>query len=143
MPGTASRRPETLGQSSPPASPRSVTLLSNRVDSRPTSQARSRALPAPDTEDLLRVLLAVGRGGDDEQAVQQVDGDAVGALVAGAPDAGEAGEGKLSGRRCQNLCSIHSAPSSAAHSLDQIPQPLAPSRRQRPPASMRRRAWLV
>lgn len=52
------------------------------------------ALSAPDAEDLLRVLFTVGRGGNDEQSVQQVDGDAVGTLVAGAPDPGEQGEGK-------------------------------------------------
>lgn len=55
------------------------------------------ALPTPDAEDLLRVFLAVGRGGDNQQAVQQINGDAMGALVAGAPDAGEVGKGKLSG----------------------------------------------
>lgn len=90
MPGTTSHGPETLGQSLPPRSPRSVTHLSNRVD-------RSQALPTPDAEDLLRVFLAVGRGGDNQQAVQQINGDAMGALVAGAPDAGEVGKGKLSG----------------------------------------------
>ena len=41
---------------------------------------------SPDLEDLPRLLLGVGLGGDDEQAVQQVDGDAVGALVVGASD---------------------------------------------------------
>lgn len=45
---------------------------------------------APDAKDLLCVFLAVGGGGDDEQTVQQVNGDAVGALVAGAPDPGDA-----------------------------------------------------
>lgn len=55
---------------------------------------RQAALLIPDAEDLLRVLLTVGRGGDDEQSVQEVDRDAVGALVTGTPDPGEEGEGR-------------------------------------------------
>lgn len=59
---------------------------------------RQAALPIPNAENLLCVLLTVGRGGDDEQAVQEVDGDAMRALVAGTPDAGEeGGKGGLSG----------------------------------------------
>lgn len=66
--------------------------LSNRVDPSPASQAHGLVLPAPDAEDLLCVFLAVGGGGDDKQPVQQVYGDAVGALVAGAPDSEEKAE---------------------------------------------------
>ena len=39
----------------------------------------------PDPEDLAEVLLLVLRGGDDDGAVQQVQGDPVRAGVAGAP----------------------------------------------------------
>ena len=63
----------------------------------PVPEGQGGPPPAPDAEDLLCVFLAVGRGRDDKQAVQQVNGDAVGALVAGAPDPGEEGEGRLSG----------------------------------------------
>lgn len=90
----------TLGQSHLPRS--HCPHLSNRVDTSPDSSGPlpgpalecQVALSAPDAEDLLRVLLTVGRGGNDEQSVQQIDGDAVGTLVAGAPDPREQGEGK-------------------------------------------------
>lgn len=36
---------------------------------------------SPDFEDLPRLFFTVGGGGDDEQAVQQVNGDSVRALV--------------------------------------------------------------
>ena len=39
----------------------------------------------PDPEDLPEILLLVLRGGDDDGAVQQVQGDPVRAGVAGAP----------------------------------------------------------
>lgn len=39
-------------------------------------------------------------GGDDEQSVQQIDGDAMGALVAGAPDPGDAAVGGHDEDRC-------------------------------------------
>lgn len=42
---------------------------------------------SPDLQDLSGLFLGVRRGGDDEQAIQQVDGDAVGALIVGATDA--------------------------------------------------------
>ena len=41
---------------------------------------------SPDLQDLPRLLLGVRRGGDDEQAVQQVDGDAVRTLIVCAAD---------------------------------------------------------
>ena len=47
----------------------------------------------PDPEDLPEVLLLVLRGGDDDGAVQQVQGDPVRARVAGAPG-GQHGEDK-------------------------------------------------
>lgn len=87
------------------------------------------APPAPDTKDLLCVLLAVGGGGDDEQPVQQVDGDAVGALVAGAPDPGEEEEGRAirvtplePGPSFSTLRTPHPThPLATDHSLGQIP----------------------
>ena len=66
--------------------------VSSRVDTSPSGRQPGPARegqgppPAPDAKDLLCVFLAVGGGGDDKQTVQQVNGDAVGALVAGAPD---------------------------------------------------------
>lgn len=57
----------------------------------PTGQEGARPPNLPNAQDLLRVLLTVGRGGDDKQPVQQVNGDAMGALVAGTPDPGEDG----------------------------------------------------
>lgn len=47
---------------------------------------QGRSGDSPDLEDLLRLFLSVRRGGDDEQAVQQVDGDAMRALIIGATD---------------------------------------------------------
>lgn len=41
---------------------------------------------SPDLEDLLRLFFGVRRRDDDEQAIQQVNGDAVRALVIGAAD---------------------------------------------------------
>lgn len=41
---------------------------------------------SPDLEDLPRLFLSVRRGGDDEQAIQQVNGDAMGALIVCATD---------------------------------------------------------
>ena len=70
-----------------------ITPQDLRVPICPTGWAPPAALPAPDAEDLLRVLLAIGRGRDDEQSVQQVNGDAVGALVAGSPNPEKEGEG--------------------------------------------------
>lgn len=74
--------------------------VSSRMDTSPSGRQPGPAregrgpLPAPDAKDLLCVFLAVGGGGDDEQTVQQVNGDAVGALVAGAPDPAEEEEGR-------------------------------------------------
>jgi hypothetical protein len=53
-----------------------------------------------DVQDLAHLVLAVGLGADDEQAVQEVDGDAVRAAVIGAPDLGDAtvGGGHEDGR---------------------------------------------
>lgn len=48
---------------------------------------RVRRRLLPDLEDLPGLLLGVGGGGDDEQAVQQVDGDAVRTMVVCAADA--------------------------------------------------------
>lgn len=42
---------------------------------------------SPDLEDLPRLFFGIRGGGNDEQAVQQVDGDAMRALVVGATDA--------------------------------------------------------
>lgn len=42
---------------------------------------------SPDLQDLSGLFLSVRRGGNNEQAIQQVDGDAVGALIVGATDA--------------------------------------------------------
>lgn len=42
---------------------------------------------SPNLQDLSCLFLGVRRGGDDEQAIQQIDGDAVGALIVGATDA--------------------------------------------------------
>lgn len=36
---------------------------------------------SPDLEDLPRLFFGVRGGGDDEQAIQQVDGDAMRALI--------------------------------------------------------------
>ena len=102
------------------------------------------APPAPDAEDLLCVFLAVGGGGDDEQSVQQIDGDAMGALVAGAPDPGQEGEGRavrvvlLTARLPIPLTrTALPTPSAMAHSLGQIPLawPSAPGRLASPPYS--------
>lgn len=96
-----------------------------RPGPRPGPAPGRQAVPCiPDAEDLFRVLLTVGRGGDDEQSVQEVDGDAVGALVAGTPDPGEEGEGRAvrtmrpePSALCPLLGIPHPLPSTAAHSL--------------------------
>lgn len=41
----------------------------------------------PDLEDLPRLFFSVWGGGDDEQAIQQIDGDAVRALIVCTADA--------------------------------------------------------
>lgn len=41
---------------------------------------------SPDLEDLPRLFFGVRGGGDDEQAIQQVDGDAMRALIVCATD---------------------------------------------------------
>lgn len=41
---------------------------------------------SPDLKDLPRLFFGVGGGGDDEQAIQQVDGDAMRALIVCATD---------------------------------------------------------
>ena len=44
---------------------------------------------AADVEDVAHLLLGIGRGVNDEEAVQQVNGDTVGRLVVGSPDFGD------------------------------------------------------
>ena len=44
---------------------------------------------AANDEDLLGLRLGVGAGGYDHEPVEQIDGDAVGGLVVGAPDLGD------------------------------------------------------
>lgn len=129
MPGPTSCRSSDLG---PVKSPPHLTVPICQTEwtpalPRPALQCQV-ALPAPDAEDLLRVLLAVGRGGNDEQSVQQVDGDAMGTLVAGAPDPGKQGEGKAvrvmipePGSPFLLLGTPQPPQSTTAHSLCQIP----------------------
>lgn len=109
--------------------------VSSRVDTSPSGRQPGPARegqgppPAPDAKDLLCVFLAVGGGGDDKQTVQQVNGDAVGALVAGALDPAEEEEGRVirvtllePGSPFSNLeYPTPPAPSATAHSLGQIP----------------------
>lgn len=52
--------------------------------------------PPPYFEDLLGLLVAVGGGGDDEQAVEEIDGESVGALVVGSPNP-KGGKDKVGG----------------------------------------------